>query len=158
MIIVSKTKLKFLIAGRTYDIPVPNPHQYRLGRDYAISTSHRKPHTHRVQILQVNQTTIRIRLATIREPVRLLARYSQYGYTNTPSRAMRHEPEAVPASDIERLARTTHDRREAEIPLADRLQALERRAAGGDRQAKRDLFVVQQRLQIPTTQPGTVVQ
>ncbi len=103
MIIIDRAKLKFLRAGRHITIPNINANRYRTGRTYALGTNH-KTTICRVEIIEKpNPETIIVKLASVNPP-HLLAARSQYGYTDNPIRAMRHEPEAISREDAERLA------------------------------------------------------
>ena len=103
VILIEKPKLRFLDAGRALTIPHPAPHRYKRDRTYALGTTHNRT-VRRVEILEVRLDAIRIRIAPYREPPRLLAARSQYGYTDNPAQAMFDEPEAIRPADQHRLA------------------------------------------------------
>jgi hypothetical protein len=108
LIVIERTKLKFLLSGRALVIDVPAPERYRTGRSYALGFNHRRT-VCRVEIIEVLDETIRVRLADMDPPLLLAAR-SQYGYTDDPAKAMRDEPEAVHPGELKGI-----NRRRAEI-------------------------------------------
>ena len=107
MIVIARNKLKFLQAGRM--LTIPDTGRYRLGRTYALGIRHN--HTIcRIEIIEIHADGLTIRIAPHRDPPRLLAARSQYGYTDNPVRALRDEPEAIPANDLDHLAHQAHAR------------------------------------------------
>ena len=156
MIVISRERLKFLLAGRELDVVLDRmpARPYKRGRVYAVGLTHRKTTCH-AEILSVTDSpdfvALRLRIApAASDRPRMLARKSGYTELSDPLDA----GEALSVADLEQYARENGTRfiedREAErgaMPLADRLKDLERRAAAGDQQAKRHLFVIRQRVE-----------
>lgn len=122
MIVITPNRFRFLKTGQPTNITITNPSRYRKGRDYALGLNHRNALC-RVDILEVGDSWIRIRLAN-QDPPRLLAAKSQFGYVtidpNNPdldpnlARAMFAEPEPVNTETVERYATEAGERRNSE--------------------------------------------
>jgi hypothetical protein len=135
VIVIARNQLKFLLAGRSLTVPDRDPERYVRGRTYAVTIIGNRTGICRVQIVEATEVTIKIRLAESDTP-RMLARHSQYGYTDMPSRAMFDEPEAVDPKELEGI-----NRRRAEVIQlkADILERTDELAEGADREERRRL-------------------
>ena len=111
MIVITRAELKFLRAGRRIMIDA-DPTRYRVGRTYALGVKHNKAIC-RVEILELGDDHIKVRIAQIDQPQFLAAR-SQYGYTTNPAQAMRNEGEPVPREDVRGITERDADRRDRE--------------------------------------------
>lgn len=153
MIIIDKPKLKFLLAGRSLTITVPDRKRpYRAKRIYAVGLTHRRSVCH-AEILGIEQTAdgirLQIRQASIDQP-NLLAARSEFGYTSKPHLAMRGEPEAVAGSQLDRIAAKARQQpsldehaRSLEIRLKD---ARKRRDADAIAVIRHELAVLEHRI------------
>ena len=89
MLIIARNKLKFLQAGRELVIAHRNPTRYQHGRSYALGLDHRRQLC-RVEILEIQAASLRVRLARHYEPIRLLAARS-----NTDTWIIQRRPSAT---------------------------------------------------------------
>lgn len=152
MIVVERAKLKFLRSGRTLTVDI-DPARYRRGRTYALGLTHRRQ-VCRVEIVEILEHGIRVRLATIDPPLLLAAR-SEYGYTHDPTKALSDEPEAVDPAELEHINRRARiqeaNRRTAEselLELHERLRHLEDAYRQGNSRLEADLRVIRQRIRL----------
>lgn len=156
MIVVDKPKLKFLLAGRSITVTVHHD-RFRRGRTYAVGTAHNKPASCSATIVGIKVTASGRELEIIqnRDSQDLyMARYSPHGYTTKLGQALGHEDAPVIEEAIQaRYSREARQRDEErgrimfdETPTAQQVADLERRAAAGDRQAERHLFMIRKHL------------
>ena len=152
MLVVERRQLRFLNAGRRLAITVVDPARYKVGRAYALGVVPNREIC-RVEVLELGDETITVRLASTDRP-RFLAARSQYLYTDNPAQAMKGEPEAVDAASQQRMSAQAGASRDASraaenagAPLPERLRALEELAAAGNSEAARHLHVIKQRLE-----------
>jgi hypothetical protein len=117
MIVVAQRTLKFLLSGHPLAVPLSNPTQYTVGRDYAATVPGSRQTLIRLEIIEQTPTGVRVKLAYQDRP-RLLARASQYGYIEIDARhpnlrrAMFDEPEAVDPADVAQITANAHRRHE----------------------------------------------
>jgi hypothetical protein len=156
MIIIDKPKLKFLLAGRAITITVRTG-DYRKGRIYAVGLAHNRPATCKATIEDIKplEHGFQLRIVQNREaPERYLARSMARGYTYRPEQAIPDEgATALSLEDLERIssagrARFEQERSERTSTQTheERLTDLLARAAAGDRQAQRHLFMIEKHL------------
>lgn len=167
MILIDKPKLKFLLAGRAVNIEVSSP-RYTKGRVYSVGLRHSRTIC-RAEVLTIltleNGYELRLKHWTQDKAVYLAANPGaiRADYTSNPARAARERDgspiEAVAGEDLkadpwlERVVKQARERdverkrtQKLERPRAARIAALERAADAGDQQAKRHLFVIDQRI------------
>lgn len=164
MIVLDKPKLKFLLAGRSISVPVTTT-RYRKGRTYSVGTAHNRPATCTATVTGITVTASGFELEIIQNREaedRYLARYSPRGYTTKIAEALGRED--APCIDETTQARFSkearerfeqdRERRQAERPRSNRISDLEARAAAGDDQARRHLFMIDKHLQSADRQLG----
>ena len=158
MIVLDKPKLKFLKAGRSVTVIVPHD-RYRKGRVYSVGLAHNRPATCTCTIKGVKVTATGFELEIVQnreDQPRFLARNpgaQRRDYVTRTADALPDEPEPIDAAlqakygkearenDLARRSKQ-HD----ETPTVQQLQDLERRAAAGDSQAQRHLFMIKKHL------------
>jgi hypothetical protein len=156
LIVLDKPKLKFLLAGRTITVTVPHD-RFRRGRSYSVSTAYNKPASCTATVVGIRVTASGRELDIIQnrdQPDEYMARYSPKGYTSRLADALGRED--APVLDRATQARYSKDAREADLarasmkhdetPTVQQLVDLERRAAAGDGQAQRHLFMIKKHL------------
>lgn len=131
VIVVDRSKLKFLLAGRSLLVKVSREH--RKGRTYAVGTSYKNTIC-RVEVLEVvplpDGWRLEIRRVTEDTPRLLAANPAgmRTDYVTDPLKAARGEPEALSDKQVQELTRyraaVAHNERTAPIlDLRDRLVA-----------------------------------
>jgi hypothetical protein len=158
VILISKSKLRFLLAGREITTTLTkDKREWRKGRHYAVGVRHNRTIC-RVLLVKITETgdelELTIRLADVEAP-RLLGRTG--GYVTDPALALRDEPEAVDVRSQERFtaAATARDdalRRERlkelqRLPLEERVRRLQAARQRQRIDISREMRIIQQRLE-----------
>lgn len=128
---------------------------------HRTTTGHENEWTARYGNYDQHVFVLKIIVGDLEDKSRFMARRpsaSGGDYTSNPARALDKDAEVIPEHDQARYTAQAHERDKArlhvlraEMPLADRVQELERRASQGDQQAKRHLHVIGQRVQAAET-------